>query len=92
MKIVVNNTVIETTEIVDIYDVEKYKTMFINREAGFVIKFVDGTKRYFSERIPYDSTDRQIGVIKRKWKELQDELYKKWQEDKHDMPEFKLKT
>lgn len=90
MKIVVNGEVIETKEITDIYEVEKYKKMFVNREAGFVIKLMDGSEKRFSERIPYETTDRQIGVIKNKWEKLQDEVYEKWQEDKHNLEEFNI--
>lgn len=84
------NTVIETTDIVDIYDVERDKIGFKGREAGFIIEFMDGSTKVFKENIPYERTNGQIGAINDKWRRLMDKVYNKWQEDKHDMPEFKL--
>ncbi len=90
MEIIVQNRKIETKEIVSITDIEVNKSMFLNREAGFIICFIDNKQLKFYQDIPYDSTPNEISRIKAKWNILQDSVYKKWQEDKIDIPTFKL--
>lgn len=88
MKIIVLGEVIETKEITEIYDIERGKTMFLNRDAGFIIRFMDGSKKIFSENIPYERTYWQIREVKCKWEKLQREVTEKWEKDKHDLQEF----
>ena len=79
MEIIVLGQVIDTKKITEIYDIERDKRMFLNREAGFVIAFMDGSKIRFGERISYDS-----------YAKLQKEVTEKWDQDKHDLPVFEL--
>ena len=66
MKILVENKLIETKDIADIVDIEAGKRMFLNREAGFKIIFLDGSEMVFKENIPYESYPAQISQKKRK--------------------------
>lgn len=88
MEIVVLGHVIDTQKITDIYEIEREKKMFLNREAGFVIMFMDGTQKVFKEDIPYESYRSEISYKKEKWSKLQNEVTEKWEQDKHQLQEF----
>lgn len=88
MEIVVLGTKVDTKYIGDIYDCERDKKMFFNREAGFIIKFLDGSKMTCKESIPYESYPSEISDIKNRWSKLQKEITDKWHEDGHGLPEF----
>lgn len=88
MKIVIFGELIDTKEITDISEVEKGKRYFLNRQAGFIIKFMNGTTKVFSEKIPYESTYNDIHAIKSKWGKLQNEITEQWKKDKHGLQEF----
>lgn len=91
MQILVQNKVVETKEIADIVDIEADKKMFLNREAGFKIIFLDGISEIvFKQNIPYESYPREISAIKDKWKKLMNDVVKKWQSDKTEIEAFKL--
>lgn len=90
MEIIVLGQVIDTKKITEIYEIERDKRMFLNREAGFVIVFMDGSKKTFGERIPYESYASQISHTKSVWAKLQKEVTEKWEQDKHDLPVFEL--
>ena len=90
MKILVLGKTIETTEISDIYEVERDKKMFMNRDAGFIIERIDKKPLVFKESIPYESYPREIYATKNKWKALMNKVIDQWQKDKHDIKEFKL--
>lgn len=85
MKIAVQGKVIETKAITEIYEVEKYKKQFRNREAGFVIQLVSGSIT-FSEEIPYETTQGRISDIKHTWCKRMESVIKLWEQDKHDYP------
>lgn len=82
MEIIIFGEKIETKKITAIYEVEKYKTRFLNREAGFVVKFMDGTQKTFKENIPYETYASQISQIKRKWNNTRLKVIEKWEQDK----------
>jgi hypothetical protein len=88
MEIIVLGVKIDTKEITSIIDIEENKKMFFNREAGFVITFMDGSSKIFKENIPYESYTSEICNIKDKWSRLQKEITEKWDKDKHDLQEF----
>lgn len=88
MEIIVLGEKINTKEITAIWEIEEKKKMFLNREAGFVIKFMDGSKKVFKEDIPYESYASEISYKKKKWAKLQKEVMIKWEKDKHDFQEF----
>jgi len=91
MKILIQDKVVETKDIADIVDIEADKKMFLNREAGFKILFIDGiSEMTFKQNIPYESYPREIAEIKDKWKTLMSEVIKKWQSDKTEIEIFKL--
>lgn len=90
MEIIVLGQVIDTKKITDIYDIERDKRMFLNREAGFVIAFMDGSKIRFGERISYYSYASEISQIKKTWAKLQKEVTEKWDQYKPDLPVFEL--
>ena len=68
-------------DITDIYDVEKYKKTFYNREAGFIIKLKNGNITTFSEKIPYESYSSEIYEKKDKWKKKMEEAIKLWKNE-----------
>lgn len=92
MKIIVLGEVIETTEITEIYDVERDKKAFFNRDAGFIIRLMDGSSKTFSEGIPYESYSHEIASVKNKWKNLMESVITQWEEDKHQLKEFNFNT
>lgn len=85
VKILINETVIETSEIANIVDVEADKKMFLNREAGFKLIMIDGSVKIFSEQIPYESTPGRIQDIKQKWERKMNDVMKYWKQDKIDV-------
>ena len=89
-EIIVLGTKINTKEITAIYEIERDKKMFLNREAGFVIMFMDGTHKTFKENIPYESYSSEISAKKERWAKLQKEVTEKWEKDKHQFEEFGL--
>ena len=93
MKILVQNRVVETTNIANIVDIEAGKKMFLNREAGFKIILLhgDALAMEFKEDIPYESYPNEISAIKEKWKVLQENVMLQWLSDKNEIPSFNLK-
>jgi len=85
MKILIQDTVVETKDIAAIVDVEAHKTMFLNREAGFKIIFLDNSVKVFGERIPYETYPHQIQSIKMKWDRLMEDAIAKWNQDKTEI-------
>lgn len=90
MEILIQDKIVETKDIVDIYHVERGKKMFLNRDAGFIIVLRNGEKLQFSENIPYESYPREIIAVYEKWDSLRKAVYEKWQSDKLEIPTFKL--
>lgn len=90
MKIVVLGKTVETLEIFDIKEVEHNKRYFLNREAGFIIYLIDKEPLVFKQSIPYESYASEIAAIKKKWSELQKEVYDKWQLDKSNIQFFNI--
>lgn len=92
MQILVNKKVVETTEIADIVDIEAGKSMFLNREAGFRIIFLDADTpdMVFKEDIPYESYPHQISAKKEKWKLLMNKVIEQWKADKTEIPAFNI--
>lgn len=92
MKILVENKVVETKDIADIVDIESGKKMFLNREAGFKILFLDDKTpdMVFKDDIPYESYPHEIREIKQKWKNLMDAVIERWEADKTEIEVFKL--
>lgn len=91
MKILIQNKVVETKDIANIVDIEADKKMFLNREAGFKIIFLDGSPEMeFKENIPYESYPHEICYKKEKWKELMNKVIEKWQADKTEIPTITL--
>lgn len=86
MKIIVQDHLIETKEIVSIHEVEKFKKSFRNREAGFVITMIDGTKYQFKEDIDYETTSYGISSIKSRWSDRMKKVVELWEQDKHEYP------
>jgi len=92
MKILVQNRVVETTNIADIVDIEADKKNFLNREAGFKIILLHGDilAMEFKQDIPYESYPHEIAAIKEKWRVLQEKVMQQWQTDKTAIPTFNL--
>lgn len=90
MKILVENRLIETKDIADIVDIEANKRMFLNREAGFKIIFLDGSEMVFKENIPYESYPRQITEKKEKWERLMTKVKAEFLKDRIELKSFKL--
>lgn len=70
-------------DIYDIYDCERDKQMFFNREAGFIVKTF-GDKNHkpqgfkFGEPIAYESTSWYISEKKDKWKQRMNKAIALW--------------
>ena len=91
MQILIQNKVVETKDIADIVDIEADKKMFLNREAGFKIIFLNGTpKMVFKQTIPYESSRNEISEIKNKWYSMMIKVIEKWQSDKTEIETFKV--
>jgi len=92
MKILVQNRVVETTNIAQIVDIEADKKNFLNREAGFKIILLDGDAlaMEFKESIPYESYPHEIAAIKEKWRVLQEKVMQQWLADKSEILMFNL--
>jgi len=88
--IIVEGHKIETKDIFDIHEIEKYKKMFLNREAGFVIKMIGGKEHRFCQTIPYESYPSEISDIKDKWEKLRNKVVEQWEADKTELKVFKL--
>lgn len=89
-EIIVQGHKIDTKDIWAIEDIEKDKKMFLNRHAGFVIRLVDKPALSFYQGIPYESYPSEIAEIKAKWRKLENEVRKKWEADKSDLPTFTI--
>lgn len=90
MKILVENKLIETKNIADIIDIEAGKKMFLNREAGFKIIFLDGSEMIFKENIPYESYSREIAEKKDKWEVLMNKVKEEFMADRTEIKSLKL--
>jgi hypothetical protein len=90
MKILVENKLIETKDIADIIDIEANKKMFLNREAGFKIIFLDGSEMVFKENIPYESYPSQISEKKEKWERLMNKVKEEFMADRTEIKSLKL--
>lgn len=70
-------------DIYDIYECERDKQMFFNREAGFIVR-IYGDKNYkpqvfkFGESIAYESTSYQIADKKREWERRMNKAIALW--------------
>ena len=67
MEIIVQGHKVETKEIFRIVDIEHYKKMFLNREAGFIIERIDKPSITVGERIAYESYPSEIRDKHQKW-------------------------
>jgi len=90
MQILIQDKVVETKNIADIVDIEADKKMFLNREAGFKVLFIDNTELSFSEPISYESTPLDISYKKQKWARLMSNVIEKWQSNKTQIETFKV--
>lgn len=74
-------------DIYEIYECERDKEMFFNREAGFIVKTY-GDKDHearmfkFSERIPYESTPYRISDKKYEWEKRMNKAIALWKNSK----------
>ncbi|MBS5701318.1 MAG: hypothetical protein KHX11_20040 [Bacteroides cellulosilyticus] len=70
-------------DIYDIYECERDKRMFLNREAGFIVK-TSGDKNHkpqgfrFGEPISYESTSYDIYEKKDKWEQRMNKAIDLW--------------
>ena len=81
--IIIENTKFRRGNICDIYDIERDKKMFLNRDAGFIVKtFGDEnspSKSFeFGEKISYESSSYYISEVKNKWLNKMNEAIKFW--------------
>lgn len=90
MEIIVQGNKINTKDIWNVVDIEKGKKMFLNREAGFIIRLNNGSDIKVGQRIAYESYPSEIRAIKDKWSALEKQVREKWQSDKSHIPVFKV--
>lgn len=74
-------------DIYDIYDIERDKEMFFNRDAGFIVQTigtsdVQSKKHHYGEGIPYDSSPQLIYEKKNKWSLRMESAIKLWKNQK----------
>ena len=84
MKILVQNKTIETKEIVDIVELPG------SHQSGFKIYMIDGINHIFEERHGYDTPVYIKRESNERWRKLRLSVKSKWDEDKHELPTFKL--
>lgn len=77
-KVIIEGHKFRRGDICDIYDIERDKQMFFNRDAGFIVSLIGNKKYTFGEKIPYDSYPGDIGRIKDKWEIRMKEAVKIW--------------
>lgn len=85
MKILVQDTVVETLDIADVFDVNRDSQIMWNRRAGFVVLFLDNTRIEFGVNIPPETYPREVEEVKKLWKRRMDAVIEKWQSDKTDI-------
>lgn len=78
--IMIGTTKINLRGIKDVYDIERDKQMFLNREAGFIIEYENGSEQRYGENIPYESYPHEIRSKKQKWKITETKVFNAWQE------------
>jgi len=71
--------------IYDIYEIERDKKMFLNREAGFFVQTYsseekNGNSWRFGEKIPYESYPSEIRYKKDKWEERMKAAIRVWKQ------------
>jgi len=71
-------------DIYDIYEVERDKKMFLNREAGFIVQLFatkdsPGKRFHYSEPIAYESTSYEICCKKQKWEDRMKKAISIWE-------------
>lgn len=74
-------------DIYEIYECERDKDMFFNREAGFIVKTYatkdcDAQLFKYSEPIAYESYPHEIAYKKNKWKERMNKAIALWKNKK----------
>jgi len=67
------------SSITSIHDIERDKTMFLNREAGFIVETFGRVSKKYGERIPYESTPAEINAIKHGWDLKMKKVIELWQ-------------
>ncbi len=84
MKILVEGHVIDTQDIWKISDISS------SRKAGFIIHLTEGKKLEISKGIPYESYSYEIRSAHAPYDRLRKSIEEKWNQDKSDLPVFKL--
>lgn len=84
MKIVVEGHLIETQDIWDII----YESS--SREVWVKIKQIDKPTISVGCNIAYDTSNYQVQDKQAPYKRLYEEVKKKWESDKNDIPTFKI--
>lgn len=83
MKIVVENKLIETKEIVNIEESGR-------RKHGFIIHLIDGTKVKIEQDEVYDMMPSECGRINDRYRALREKVVEYWEKDRTDIPILKL--
>jgi len=83
MKIVVENKLIETKEIVSIEESGRKK-------HGLVINLIDGSQIKIEQDEVYDIMPSECGRINDRYRALREKVKEYWEKDKTDIPILKL--
>lgn len=83
MKIVVENNLIETKDIVSIEESG-------HRMHGFIIYLIDGTQLKIEQEEEYYMTTSSCANINDAYRSLREKVEEEWSKDKTDIPIFKL--
>ena len=82
-EIIIGGRIFRRGDIYDIYDIERDKTMFFNREAGYIVQLIrkndtDKCIYKFGVNIAYESYSWEIASIKGEWEKKMKEAIKLW--------------
>ena len=78
MKIVVDNKVVETKEIVSIKESGR-------RKHGFIIYLIDGSNIKIEQEEDYDMMPSRCGDINDRYRRLKDKVITEWNKDKTEI-------
>ena len=83
MQIIVQNKLIETTEIISVEEAGY-------RIHGFIIYLIDGSKIEITKKEDYDMMNHEYAVINKRYRVLKEKVIEYWEKDKTNIPILRL--
>lgn len=84
MEIIIQGRLVDTQKIWDV------KLDSDSRGIWIYVRIIDKEDIVIGRDIPYDSSPNTVSSYKAPYRRLYEEIKKKWEEDKTDIPVFKL--